>query len=318
MGSRKAIRGAERVAGQLSLSCYARAQAGFAFMLDQVAVPGYAGAMAEEQSREEAAGGGKHALLLAAYGAGGALGSHSLRLFEEQARRIFPDAAIRWAFTSLLMRGRLASASRKKADSVRKALCRLAFEKYERVTVQPLYLIPGLAYEMLLAEVTEVMADGAPGRISIGLPLLGGPEDIKEAARAMLRHAPPERKSEEALIWVGHGAGPGRDNDAYAGLDLAAQALDPRLFAGALSGGQGLEQILPRLRALGIASAWVMPLLSVVGKHAAEDIAGEQENSWRCRLRAEGIACRCVLRGTLEYEGFAAVWLSHLRKAAEA
>jgi sirohydrochlorin cobaltochelatase len=256
----------------------------------------------------------KQAILLAAYGAGGAQGVRTLRLFESKVRDSFPSSCIRWAFTSMLMRHRLTAAG-KKNDSVSKALCRLGFEKYERVTVQSLHLIPGSEYDEMLEEIEEARANGAPARISVGPPLLHDEEDIAQTALALFKHLPEERGPEEAVIWIGHGAQSG-GGAAYALLTEAVRRLDPGIFIGTLSGEPGLENILQALHRSGLRRAWLLPLLSVVGKHAAEDIAGEKEDSWRGILLKNGITCRSVLRGAIEYENLAAVWLRHLQDAA--
>jgi sirohydrochlorin cobaltochelatase len=255
----------------------------------------------------------KQAILLAAYGAGGIQGMSALRFFESMVRQAFPCASVRWAFTSALSRRRLANI-RRKSDSVQKALCRLGFERYDQVVVQSLHLIPGSEHEGLLAEARAV-SGGAPPDIRVGGPLLRGDGDVEEAARVMLAHAPEERLAEEAVIWVGHGTGH-KGKTAYASLGEAVSALDPHTFVGVLSGTPDLPHILERLRGQGINRAWLMPLFSVLGKHAVEDVSGEGGSAWAAVLRRNGIICRSVLRGLGDYEGFAALWLHRLQEAA--
>jgi sirohydrochlorin cobaltochelatase len=215
----------------------------------------------------------------------------------------------------MLMRTRLAAA-RKKTDSAKKALCRLGFEKYTHVSVQSLHMIPGIEYDELLDEIESAKHCGAPTNVKIGLPLLHGPEDIADAVQAIIQYAPQERTPDEAVVWVGHGT----KHDAgksYELLTQAVQQLDPRIFIGTLSGAPDIEKVLALLHNGGIQKAWLMPLLSIVGKHAKDSIAGEAENSWRTILEQNGIACRSVLQGAIEYEGFASIWLNHLQKAAK-
>ncbi len=256
----------------------------------------------------------KHAILLAAYGAGGVQGTQTLQFFERQVRAGFPDASIRWAFTSVLMRSRLAAA-RKKTDSVKKALCRLGFEKYDRITVQSLHLIHGAEYEELLAEIAEAKLCGAPANITTGLPLLHSPEDIEKTAAAIIRHMPDGREPDQAVIWVGHGA----KHDGGRAYDLLTehvQRLDPNIFIGTLSGSSNIQEVTAALIQKNLKRAWLMPLLSVVGKHASHDIAGDGPESWRYILQRSGISCQSILHGAIACEGFAEIWLGHLREAA--
>ncbi|MDL2285175.1 sirohydrochlorin cobaltochelatase [Desulfovibrio sp. OttesenSCG-928-F07] len=257
----------------------------------------------------------KHAILLAAYGAGGVHGTHTLQLFEKKVREAFPASSIRWAFTSVLMRNRL-TAARKKTDSVKKALCRLGFEKYTHITVQSLHMIAGAEYEELLAEIEDAKKCGAPKHISTGLPMLHNAKDISDTASAIIKHMPDGREKHQAVIWVGHGAK--HDGGlAYDKLTATIQAIDPNLFIGTLSGESNIQEILATLQQNNIKQAWLMPLLSVIGKHASQDIAGSNSDSWRYILQQHDIACQSILRGAIEYDGFASIWLNHLKEAAQ-
>ena len=109
----------------------------------------------------------KRGILLAAFGAGSSQGESTLRRFDAQVRKAFPDVSVRWAFTSMLMRERLAS-ERKKSDSVHKALKKMAFEKFTHVAVQPVHVIPGFEYGDIVSDADELRADVADGVAGFG------------------------------------------------------------------------------------------------------------------------------------------------------
>ena len=94
-------------------------------------------------------------------------------------------------------------------------------------------------------------------------------------------------------------------------------AADGRIFIGTLEGEHCIDALLPSVTASGAKAAWLLPLLSIIGKHAEQDMAGDGLSSWRGRLESAGIACRPVLTGTVEYDGFARIWIDHLRTALE-
>lgn len=278
----------------------------------------------------------KTGILLAAFGSSSPLGEKALAAFAERARRTFPGVPVRWAYTSDRMRNRLAAAG-KKTDSVKKALCRMGFERYTHVAVQSLHLIPGVEYESLLDEVARASKEGGPRHIAVGLPLLHDAEDVAQAAGALLTHLPPERDREEPVVCMGHGTWHS-GAASYQALAERIAMKDSRIFIGTLEGEHSIERIVPVVAAAirassgeereegraplsgiekGAKNVWLLPLLSVIGKHAEMDMAGEHEESWRSRIEAAGFACRPVLTGTVEYEGFARIWLSHLAKAME-
>ena len=255
----------------------------------------------------------KTGILLAAFGSASPLGERALRMFADRVGRHFPGIPVRWAFTSGRMRSRLAAAG-KKTDSVKKALCRMGVERYTHVAVQSLHLIPGKEYEALLEETESAAGEGGPRHIAVGFPLLHEDADVARASEALLRHMPEERRADEAVLCMGHGTGHG-GAAGYQALSKALAARDDKMFIGTLEGGRGIEHLLPNIAASGAKTVWLLPLLSVIGKHAEKDMAGEHPESWRNRITAAGFACRFRLVGTVEHEGFARIWLEHLEAA---
>ena len=254
----------------------------------------------------------KRAILLAAFGASSMVGQNALKGFDARVRARFPKIPVRWAYTSLLLRERLAQA-RQKSDSVLKALRRLHLENFDFVAVQPLQIIPGREHAEVCEAVSSVCAEtGLSCRT--GAPLLAGPADVEAAARALLAHLPPERAPHEDVVFMGHGARHAAVA-RYADLGQAVAVRDARVHIGAMNGALSLDQILPRL---GSGRVWLMPLLSVIGRHALEDMAGDAPDSWRSRITASGHQCVPVLKGTAECAGFAEIWLDHLAEAMDA
>jgi sirohydrochlorin cobaltochelatase len=249
----------------------------------------------------------KTAILLVAYGASSAQGRSALTTFDAMVRHRFPSASIRWAYTSLRIRERLAD-DRCKSDSVHKAMRRLCLERFAAVAVQPLQTIAGQEYGQVCTAVEDIASDA---RIAwgIGQPLLAGEADIGHAAHAALAHFPSMRTAGEDVVFMGHGTGGHPAVARYAELDGAVRSLDPNAHVGTMAGTIGLPEILTRLTSDRV---WLLPLLSVVGRHALEDMAGGEENSWNSRIRQTGRTCVPVLRGMAESSGFAEIWLRHL------
>ena len=53
----------------------------------------------------------------------------------------------------------------------------------------------------------------------------------------------------------------------------------------------------------------------VAGDHAMNDMAGEEEDSWKSRLEAEGYEVTCVLKGLGEYKGIQKLYAEHAQNA---
>ncbi len=254
----------------------------------------------------------KQGILLVTFGSASRQGEASFRRFDTLVRERYPGISVRWAFTSMLMRERLATA-RKKSDSTAKALLRMAFENFTHVAVQPLHLIAGFEYGDILSTVCQMRASGYFEVLALGRPLLTEhPEDVRTVADALLEGLPQERCPEDAVLFMGHGSQHPAE-ERYAALSGFLQERDPRVFVGTLNGSVRLEDILPRLT--GVSNVWLLPLLAVVGRHTLEDMAGCSAISWYSRLCAAGFSCIPVLKGMTEYEGLLAAWADRLSAA---
>ena len=255
-------------------------------------------------------------ILLAAFGAGNRQAQSTLELFDHKVRGMFPGVNVRWAFTSELMRDRLA-ARRMKTDSVRKALEKMWFEKYTHVAVQSLHLIPGVEYTELLEDIGEIQrGPTAFQELCTGKPLLFSDNDVERAARALVRHLPEERTESEAVVFMGHGSQHESDF-RYAELGAAVTAVDPYIWIGTMDGSRNIDHILPEMHFSGVQKVWLMPLLSVIGRHAMQDMGGDDQSSWKSRIFAAGMDCVPVFKGTVEYSGFADIWIAHLKEAMQ-
>jgi sirohydrochlorin cobaltochelatase len=268
----------------------------------------------------------KAGILVAAFGSSNPMAQRTLSGFEARVREAFPGLPVRWAFTSGVIRRRLADEG-KKTDSVLKALQKMRFERFTHVAVQSLHIIPGSEYHDLLAQTRapELTADGASGtgptvpgfeRLTVGAPLLADAEDVQRAAGAVLRHLPEARTPAEAVVLMGHGTW--HDGDAM--YQKLADALGPRdrnIHVGTMEGVAGIEELLANLQARGVSRVWLMPLLAVVGAHATRDMAGDGPTSWKSVIQARGLTCTPVLQSSAEYAGFAEIWIDHLRAAMD-
>jgi len=61
-----------------------------------------------------------------------------------------------------------------------------------------------------------------------------------------------------------------------------------------------------------VKTAYLMPLMSVAGDHAVNDMAGDGKDSWKSVLTGAGIRCVPVLKGTAAYDEIVDIWMSHL------
>lgn len=256
----------------------------------------------------------KKGILLVAFGTSVTKAQVSYKNIERTVQSHFPDIPIRWAYTSAIIRHKLAKQGQS-IDSVEVALAKMMDEKFTHVAVQSLHTIAGWEFNDLHknAMLFGQMAAGFDG-IQVGDPLLTGEADYERVVNALLKHIPEQRRKTDAVVLMGHGTSHPADA-AYAALMYHFQRKDPYVYVGTVEGTPEIGEIKEMLMARKIKTAYLIPFMSVAGDHAIHDMAGEQDDSWNSILTKAGISCSLVLKGTAEYDEIVEIWVDHLQKA---
>jgi sirohydrochlorin cobaltochelatase len=254
----------------------------------------------------------KKGILLVAFGSSLPEALVAFEHIEKKTREAFPEVPIRWAFTSHMVRKKMADEG-KNLDSVTQALADMAEEGFTQVAVQSLHTISGEEFHELNLTVRafKSIPEGFE-KIMIGLPLLGNQKDMERVTSAILSIIPGQRKPEDAVLLMGHGTSHA-SNTSYAALMWQLQLQDPNLFLGVVKGFPEINDILPILKERNIQKVWLMPFMSIAGDHAINDMAGPEEDSWKSILHDAGMNCEVILRGTGEYDEFVEIWIDHIR-----
>ena len=253
----------------------------------------------------------KKGILLVAFGSSYPEARVSFENIEKAVKAAFPDVPVRWAYTSKIIRKKLARQGRQ-TDSVEIALSKMMAEGFTHVGVQSLHTIMGEEYHDLVATVHAFSRMPERMHIVMGDPLLSSQEDMIAVTEAIVQNVPEKRKKSDAVVLMGHGT-PHPANAFYAALMYHLQQSDPRLFVGTVEGSPDISDILKNLKDNKIRKAWLMPFMSVAGDHARNDMAGDEADSWKSILSKAGIQCEIVLKGTAEYDNMLAIWVSHLK-----
>lgn len=253
----------------------------------------------------------KRGILLVAFGTCDPAAKAALDRVGEAAARRFPDAGIRWAYTSAGIRRRLACQG-DGAASPEDALAGMRKDGFARVAVQPLQIAAGSEYHDLARLVAAFRRGPDPFRqIELGEPLLARRRDVEKVVESVLASL-PERKPEDAVVLMGHGNRHGNGDMAYLATAALFQKADKLAFLGTLEGQPGLDDVLAQCRAVRPAKAFLVPFMTLAGGHARNDLAGPAAHSWKSRIEQLGIECVPVFLGMGQIAGAVEVWLDHL------
>jgi sirohydrochlorin cobaltochelatase len=254
----------------------------------------------------------KKGILLVAFGTSVSKAQISYQNIEKKVRAAFPDIPVRWAYTSYIIRQKLAKQG-KQIDSVETALAKMMDEEFTHVAVQSLHTLPGEEFHALQRNASAFgnMVEGFD-RILVGNPLLASEEGLTRVVDTLLTIIPKSRKKTDAVVFMGHGT-PHSSNVFYAALMYHLQRKDPNVFIGTVDHFPEIYDIKEMLLNKKIKSAYLMPFMSVAGNHARNDMAGDDDESWKSILQKAGIKCFAVLKGTAEYDEIVDIWVDHLK-----
>jgi sirohydrochlorin cobaltochelatase len=263
---------------------------------------------------EKAAKPPNKAILLVAFGTSVPEAQKAYDQTDAAVRKAFPGIEVRWAYTSKIIRGKL-SKEGKQLDSPEMALARMMDEGFTNVAVLSLHVIPGIEFHDLHtnAKLFSQMSGGFK-RVLVARPLLSSHEDMTKVAAALLKKIPTGRKPEDILLFMGHGSEKHPSDAIYAAMNYVFEELDSNVFVATVNGYPSLKDLLPKIAERKAGKAFLIPLMTVAGDHALNDMAGDQPESWKSVLSGKGLACEIVLSGMAEYPEIVEVWLDHLRE----
>jgi sirohydrochlorin cobaltochelatase len=101
-------------------------------------------------------------------------------------------------------------------------------------------------------------------------------------------------------------------NAFYAALMFQMQLMDPNIFIGTVEGYPDIDLIKDLLLKKKIKKAYLIPFMSVAGDHAKNDMAGDEDDSWKSILTKAGIKCVPILKGSAEFDAFVDIWVDHV------
>ncbi len=228
---------------------------------------------------------------------------------EQRLAAAFPDRTLFRAFTSEMIIRKLAKRDGLHICNPQQALAELAAASYQDVLIQSLHVINGDEFEKIVTQVDAFRARFL--KIGIGLPLLSSHDDFEQLIDAMQAQA-PQLASDERVVFMGHGA-THHAFAAYACLDHMLMTRNLPLLVGAVESYPEIDTVVARLKRDGVRKVHLMPLMLVAGDHAINDMASEEDDSWKTQLANAGITAVPWLQGLGENPLVQQMFVEHLQ-----
>lgn len=254
---------------------------------------------------------------------------------EAAIEEAYPDWSVRRAFTAQIIINHVLSRDEENIDNVKQALDRAVDNGVKNLLVQPTHLMHGAEYD----ELTETLADYEDkfDSVTVAEPLLGEVgedatvinEDKKAVAEAVVSEAVAGAGFDSldaaeadgvAFVFMGHGTAH-TAKVSYSQMATQMENLGYKnVFIGTVEGEPeetSCENIIEAVKEAGYKKVILRPLMVVAGDHANNDMAGDDEDSWKSMFEADGSfdSVDCQIEGLGRIDAVKKLYVAHVEAA---
>ena len=225
---------------------------------------------------------------------------------EKALQTAYPDWSVRRAFTAQIIINHVQARDDEKIDNMDQALQRAVDNGVKNLVVQPTHLMHGAEYDEL-TEAVESYKDKFES-VTIAEPLLGEVgdsddavnDDKKAVAEAITAEAVKTAGYDSlevaeadgtAFVFMGHGTSH-TAKISYSQMQSQMNDLEyDNVFIGTVEGepeDTACEAVIEKIKEAGYKKVVLRPLMVVAGDHANNDMAGDDDDSWKSQFEASG------------------------------
>lgn len=225
----------------------------------------------------------------------------------------YTDYDVRRAFTSQIIINKLKERDGLHIKNVDEAMQQLVADKVGTLVVQPTHIMNGYEFDEMKASIEPYEKNF--DSIVYSAPLLTSVEDYMALIEAFENEIAVDVPEDTALVLMGHGT-EHFANATYAALDYTLKDKGKNnIFVGTVESYPDLDTVIKHVKDAGFTKVILEPLMVVAGDHANNDMAGDEEGSWKTTFKAEGFEVECVLRGLGEFSSIHDMYVQHISNA---
>ena len=159
---------------------------------------------------------------------------------------------------------------------------------YDEIVTMSLHILDGIEYAKL---------NDKYGKIS--KPLLVNDEDFEKVVNDEEFNS---TEGNDAIVFMGHGSESAADSTYQKLQEEYLKAGKDNIFIATVEGQVTIEDVIQKLKGRGFSKILLKPFMIVAGDHAKNDMASDEEDSWKTILQNEGYEVTPVLKGMGEYK----------------
>ena len=256
---------------------------------------------------------------------------------EDAIQAAYPDWSVRRAFTAQIIINHVQARDGEKIDNMEQAMERAVANGVKNLVVQPTHLMHGAEYDEMM-ELVDSYRDKFES-VAVAEPLLGevGSDatvinaDKEAVAKAITAEAVKTAGFDSvdaaatdgtAFVFMGHGTSH-TAKVSYSQMQAQMNALGYKnVFIGTVEGEPeetACENVIEAVKAAGYTKVVLRPLMVVAGDHANNDMAGDDDDSWKSQFKASGAfdSVECQIAGLGEIADIQQLYIAHTKAAVD-
>ena len=263
--------------------------------------------------------------------------AEDIKGIEDKLQEAYPDWSVRRAFTAQIIINHVEARDDEVIDNMQQALDRAVANGVKNLVVQPTHLMHGAEYDEM-TEAIEEYKDKFES-VAIAEPMLGEVgddatvinDDKKAVAQAITDEACKEAGYDSmeaaaedgtAFVFMGHGTSH-TANVTYDQMQTQMEDLGlTNAFIGTVEGkpeDTECQAVIAKVKDAGFKKVVLRPLMVVAGDHANNDMAGDDDDSWKSQFEAAGAfdSVDCQIAGLGRIEAVENLYVEHTKAAID-
>ena len=263
--------------------------------------------------------------------------AEDIKGIEDALAEAFPDWSVRRAFTAQIIINHVQARDDEHIDNMQQALDRAVANGVKNLVVQPTHLMHGAEYDEMVEAINEY-SDKFES-VAIAEPMLGEVgddatvinEDKAAVAQAITDEAVKEAGYDSmeaaaedgtAFVFMGHGTSH-TANVTYDQMQTQMEKLGfTNAFIGTVEGepeDTACDEVINKVKDAGFKKVILRPLMVVAGDHANNDMAGDDDDSWKSMFEASGDfdSVDCQIEGLGRIDAVEQLYVAHTQAAID-
>ena len=263
--------------------------------------------------------------------------AEDIKGIEDALAEAFPDWSVRRAFTAQIIINHVQARDDEHIDNMQQALDRAVANGVKNLVVQPTHLMHGAEYDEMV-EAIDAYKDKFES-VAIAEPMLGEVgddatvinDDKAAVAQAITDEAVKEAGYDNmeaaaedgtAFVFMGHGTSH-TANVTYDQMQTQMENLGfTNAFIGTVEGepeDTACDEVINKVKDAGFKKVILRPLMVVAGDHANNDMAGDDDDSWKSMFEASGDfdEIDCQIEGLGRIDAVEQLYVAHTQAAID-